>query len=451
MENRWDVIIVGARCAGATLGALLAKQGVRTLILEASPRGTDMPMSTHLVQPPGMDVLDSIGVGDKVRAVTPASPRFRFALDEVIVNARSLEGRPPYCVRRSVIDPWLQDAAEQSGAELRDHHRVVELVREGERVTGVVARGPNGNVTLHADLVVGADGTHSTVAKLAGAEEYLVHEGTRAGYWGYFPAPSKWDANWDATLEHRGDELRYVFRTDSDLVTVVYVGEQKEVQSWGRDYRTKLMERFAASPTTAPLVEGKEQVGKTLGLLTMKFFYRRAVGPGFALVGDAGHFKDFVTGQGMADAFLDARRLSTAILDGRPEAYQRYWRERDVATLPLHFDAIRQGEVGFNEPFNRFLMSKLATRPRLLGRLALMLDRQISPADLIGNGTVLSWMALALATGRFDVLSGFLKAGPVLSAHGKELAERKALLAEAERELATAAPAAARSTERRAA
>jgi hypothetical protein len=80
-----------------------------------------------------------------------------------------------------------------------------------------------------------------------------------------------------------------------------------------------------------------------------------------------------------------------------------------------------------------------------------MLDRQISPADLIGNGTVLSWMALALATGRFDVLSGFLKAGPVLSAHGKELAERKALLAEAERELATAAPAAARSTERRAA
>src|SRR5271156_5390062 len=105
MESHWDVIIVGARCAGGALGALLAKQGVRTLIVEASPRGTDMPMSTHLVQPPGMDALDRIGVGDKVRAVTPASPRFRFALDDASTLVTATEGRAAYCVRRSVIDP----------------------------------------------------------------------------------------------------------------------------------------------------------------------------------------------------------------------------------------------------------------------------------------------------------------------------------------------------------
>src|SRR5512139_3595651 len=124
MERQWDVIIVGARCAGATLAALLARSGVRTLLLEASPRGTDMPLSTHLVQPPGMDVLDALGVGDRVRAVTPAATRFRYALDESVVVSQANPGRAAYCVRRSTLDPWLQEAAEAAGAELRDRHRV---------------------------------------------------------------------------------------------------------------------------------------------------------------------------------------------------------------------------------------------------------------------------------------------------------------------------------------
>ena len=132
-------------------------------------------------------------------------------------SPRRRRGREPHCVRRSVIDPWLQDAAESAGAELYDRHRVVDLVREGDRVVGVVARGPEGNVTLRADLVVGADGMNSTIAKLTGVEEYHVTEGSRAGYWGYFPAPKNWTADFDATLEHRGEDLRYVFRCDNDL------------------------------------------------------------------------------------------------------------------------------------------------------------------------------------------------------------------------------------------
>src|SRR5436190_1179953 len=118
MSNPWDVIVVGARCAGATLASLLSRGGARVLVLEASRRGTDLPLSTHFVQPPGMDVLDRIGVGPRVRAVTPASKRFRVALDDATVTARLPDGRAGYCVRRSTIDPWLQEAAEQSGAEL---------------------------------------------------------------------------------------------------------------------------------------------------------------------------------------------------------------------------------------------------------------------------------------------------------------------------------------------
>jgi len=446
--RRWDVIVVGARCTGATLSALLAKQGVRTLLLEAGPRGTDMPMSTHLIQAAGIDVLDRIGIGEKVRAAAPASRTFRFALDDSIVLSRNDEGRAARCVRRSVIDPWLQDAAEEAGATLLDRHRVVDLLRDGDRVTGVVARGPAGPVSFHADLVVGADGAHSTVAKLAGVEEYLVTESTRAGYWGYFPAPAQWTEEWDANLEHQGDEIRYSFRTDGDLVTAVYVGKADEVRSWGREYRQRFVQALEGSEVTRRIVGRSEPIGNVVGLLKSKFFYRRPVGPGFVLAGDAGHFKDFVTGLGMADAFLDAQRLTPAILDGRPEAFELYWRQRDAETLPLHFDAISQGKVGFNDAFNRWVIGRLGQDPELKKRVSKMLDRKIDPSEMVPMKTMLGWMGAALVRGRFDVLAGFMKAGKQLGGEAKEIAARRAMFERAKATLAQApAPSAAKGVE----
>jgi flavin-dependent dehydrogenase len=444
MEARWDVIVVGARCAGATLSTLLARQGLRTLLLEAGPRGTDMPMSTHLVQAAGMDVLDRIGVGDRVRAVTPASRTFRFSLDESVAVSRNDQGRYAYCVRRSVIDPWLQDAAEEAGATLLDKHRVVDLLRDGDRVTGVVARGPSGLVSLHADLVVGADGAHSTVAKLAGVEEYLVSESTRAGYWGYFPAPAEWTEDWDSLLEHKGDDIRYAFKTDGGLITVVYVGKAAEVRQWGKEHKQKFLQALAGSESMRRLTEGKAPVGNVMGLVKSRYFYRRPVGPGFALVGDAGHFKDFVTGLGMADAFLDAQRLARTIVDGRPEAFELFWRERDAETMPLHFDAIAQGKVGFNDPFNRWVIDRVGRDPEITRRVTQMLDRKIDPAELVPMRAMLGWMGAALVHGRFDVLSGFMKAGKLLGEEAKELAARRVLHERAKSKLAQAPAAAAR-------
>jgi flavin-dependent dehydrogenase len=378
-----------------------------------------------------MAVLDRLGIGDRVRAITPVSRRFRFALDDSEVVAEAEEGHDSCCIRRSVLDPWLQEAAEESGATFLDRHRVV----------GVVARGPSGTVTFHADLVVGADGPHSTIAKRTGVEDYLVTEGSRAGYWSYYAAPQSWQREWDSTLEHRGDELRYVFRCDGGLLAIVYVGERNEMARWGRDYRARLIEALARSDTTRTLTEGKEPVGATIGLLKNRFFYRRPVGPGFALVGDAGHFKDFVTGQGMTDAFLDAERLSRAVLDGRPEAMAHYWRERDMATLPLHFDAIRQGEVGFNEPFMRWVISRVARNTDLTSRLPEVVERRVNPQDFLPMRTMLGFMGAALLRGRLDVLSGFMKTGRRLSTEAAELDARRRLLEQTRATLDAAPPA----------
>jgi flavin-dependent dehydrogenase len=443
MSEQWDVIVVGARCAGAALAATLARRGVRTLLLEASPRGTDMSMSTHYVQPAGMAALDRLGIGDRVRAVTPPTKSLRAAVDDVEIIAPLRPAHLGYCVRRSTLDPWLQDTAEAAGAHFRDRHRVVDLIKTGDRVTGVVVERPAGKETLSATLVVGADGPHSTVARLAGAEEYLGVDGTRGGYFMYFPAPTTWPFPWDATLEHRGNDLRYVFRTDGDLVILVAATTRKEASSWGKDWRKKTLAMLRASPTTRELSEGREPLGKGVGLIQMRFFYRRPIGPGFALAGDAGHFKDFVTGQGMTDALLDAERLARAIIDGREAAFQRYWYERDVETMPLHFDAVRQGKVGYNTAFTRWIFSQLKARPDLVAKFALLNERTVSPYDLIPVSSILSWIGAALLRGRFDVLGGFFTAGKALGEEQKEIALRKKRLDELVEELSVIPRAAA--------
>ncbi|MBM4361079.1 MAG: NAD(P)/FAD-dependent oxidoreductase [Deltaproteobacteria bacterium] len=440
MSNPWDVIVVGARCSGATLATHLARSGVRTLLLEASPRGADHPMSTHYVQPPGIDALDRLGLGDRVRAVTPAARNIRLALDDVEFLSAQPEGRFGRCVRRSTLDPWLQEAAETAGAELRDRHRVVDVLREGERVTGVVAETASGKVELRADLVVGADGPHSIVARRVGAEAYLEHTSDRGGYFFYVPAPPRWEHPWDATLEHRGEDIRYVFRCDGDVLCMISVAPIREAQSWGKNWRERTIAHLMASPTTARLLEGKEPIGKGAGLLAPHFFYRRPVGPGWALVGDAGHFKDYVTGMGMTDAFEDAERLARAIIDGRPGAFDVFWRERDAKSLPLHFDALRQGAVGCNAPFFRWVIANMQRDPELAKRPGLVSDRKLDPHEMIPVGRLLGWMGRAALRGRLDVLQGFFQQGKVMGAERREITARRALHAEAVARLAAQAP-----------
>lgn len=441
MDDTWDVIIVGARCAGATLAHRLARAGARTLVLEADARGSDMPMSTHFMQPPGMAALDRTGVGELVRRVTPATNTLRIALDDAELRAPLGDKGRGYCVRRSTLDPLLQEAAEQAGAELRFGHKVVALSRARERVNGVVVQSASGPRTLRADMVIGADGAHSTIAKLTGAPEYLTEHSTRGGYWGYFPAPSRWQESWDATLEHRGDTLRYVFRCDGDLLILVAASSVSEVASWGKAYREKLTQVLDDSPTTRVLRAGREPVGRVMGLLRMRYFYRKPIGPGFALVGDAGHFKDVVTGQGMTDALLDAERLASALLvPNREQALEHFWHARDVATLPLHFDALNQGRLGYNSPFNRYVIGQIGAAEELRNQIALVAARELAPGELVQTSRMLRWMAAALLRGRFDVLRGFLPAGKRLSEERRILDSHKALLRAAEAALADAPP-----------
>jgi flavin-dependent dehydrogenase len=339
VPDRYDVVVVGARCAGSPLAALLARQGVRVAVIErvSFPRDT---LSSHIFETDALTFLARLGVIDKLRGTgAPLVGRTNMRVEDVELSM-DLPLRPGdvggiASVRRTLLDPILADAAEEAGADLRMGATVTGLLEEDDRIVGVrIARG-GGEEELHARLVVGADGRHSTVAKLCGARRYNVTPNQRLSYWAYFEDA---DIGSEPTfLTHRwGDRFMLAIPADSGLYQVLIWPEMSELDRFRADPDAAFAAHARICEPIADALRGARQVGKVLGAVGWEGFFREASGKGWVLSGDAGHFKSPAPGRGIGDAFLQADSLSTAILaalGGSDEALDRTMarrgRERD--------------------------------------------------------------------------------------------------------------------------
>ncbi|HKY90262.1 MAG TPA: hypothetical protein VJM11_04450, partial [Nevskiaceae bacterium] len=229
-------------------------------------------------------------------------------------------------------------------------------------------------------------------------------------------------------MGYRGDTVRYIFQSDGGLLLLLTAPPAAEVRRWKGDLRGGALADLGKDPLTRAIADANAPVGKGVGLLKSEFFYRRASGPGWALVGDAGNTKDFVTGHGMTEAFLGARALHAAILEGGDVALERYWRERDVRSMPWFFEALRMGHVTVNDAFNRMIGRGLAEDGVSARRMVEAADRKLSPFEVFPIGRLLRMVGGELLRGQFDVLPAFLRAGRQLRGYEAILAERTTLL-----------------------
>ncbi len=315
--DSYDVVVVGARCAGAPLAALLARGGARVAIVERASFPSDT-LSSHLFEADALAFLDRLDVSGGLRATgAPLVNRTDTRVEEVQIQIE-LPQRPGdvggmVSVRRHLLDPLLAEAAGRAGVELRMGTEVTELVWEGERVVGVRAAGASGESDLRARLVVGADGRYSTVAKLCGARRYNVTPNRRLLYWAFFEGA---DAGPEPTfVSHRwGDRFILAIPSDSGLQQVLLWPEKHERKRFGEDVDAAFLEHARACEPIAEMLAGARQVGKVLGAVSWEGFFREAAGPGWVLCGDAGHFKSPSPGRGIGDAFIQAESLAAAIL-----------------------------------------------------------------------------------------------------------------------------------------
>jgi menaquinone-9 beta-reductase len=392
-----DVIIIGFRCAGAPLALLLHRAGVKVIVVDGAPFFTDQRISTHAIQPYGMKMFDKVGLGDLVRGLAPLNRAFRFQVEDsymqLELEGTELESCSP---RRSKLDPALQKAVLAAGVDAREETRVIGLLRDGERVSGVRVKNASGESELRAAMVVGADGRNSTIAKMVGAPAYLESTAQNCIYWSYFEQTPVFTNDprykWGACIHLETEESRAVFQTDSGLLLMAGGGRREVVERWRQDPESSLWEHLRRGRLTAPLLEGTRMVAKPIGVLSLHFFMKQAVGPGWALVGDSGLHIDPTPGLGISDAVRDAIALSEAIIAGGDKSMNLYWRRRDADSLGLYHFAADMGSEDYDNPFTRMVFKRAQNNPAMVKRMYQMMDRQVRPQDMLSPAKALGWL-----------------------------------------------------------
>jgi 2-polyprenyl-6-methoxyphenol hydroxylase-like FAD-dependent oxidoreductase len=341
--DMYDVIVVGARCAGSPTAMLLARKGYRVLLVDRATFPSDT-ISTHVLWPHGAEVMGRWGLVDRLAGT--GCPRVvldmifdvgPFALRGGVVDTNG--GRGGFCPRRTVLDKLLVDAAVESGAELRERFTVDELAWDGDAVVGIKGHTRGGAaVDERARIVVGADGVHSRVARAVRAPEYDVRPPIAAYFYSYYSGFAATD------LEQyiRDGYGSACFPTHEGLTLIVTAWPSRRFEEIRSDVEGYVRAAHESMPSVVDRLRSARREEKWVGTAGVANYFRRPYGPGWALVGDAGYDKDPITAQGISDAFIDADCLADAIdagFGGRltlDEALARYHAARDARARPMY-------------------------------------------------------------------------------------------------------------------
>ncbi len=317
---------------------LLARAGAKVLAVDRTTYGSDT-MSTHALMRAGVLQLNRWGVLAAVMDEdTPAIHRttFHYGRESISIAIKPEHKVEYLCApRRTVLDRVLVDAARLAGADLQ-HGVALASLRKGsdDRIIGVTLKKDDGTfVEVGCDILIGADGRQSTVARLVGAENYL--EGTSASgcAFGYFEDIADDGSHWH--FVEGAAAGRIPTNNGQHCVFASVPGHQ-----FAGMFRSNIEQAFmsvlaANSAQLAAEASGARLIGRLRGFAGFRSYMRRSFGPGWALVGDAGYFKDPLTAHGITDALRDAELLTHAILENRSDALAAYQQERDALSRAL--------------------------------------------------------------------------------------------------------------------
>ncbi|WP_278314390.1 FAD-dependent monooxygenase [Lolliginicoccus levis] len=350
MPETVDVVIVGARCAGTAMAVPLARAGRKVVVLDKAAFPADT-LSTHVLFPMGVTEVARMGALERILALDP-SRMTHLQLD--IIGASRTERFQEIdgidygiSVPRIDQDAAFIEAAREAGADVREQSTVTSIIRDaGGRVVGLEYLDPTGEAKeIRASLVVGADGRDSLVAHQVGEwEPYRRSRNGRGMVFRYMDDPAA-GTHWATTLwEGRtSDTIAFAFPgTPRGRLLILFMGPRAEVAEARADGEAYWARKVSEFPALAARAAGARNLSRIRATSRTHAYFRRSSGPGWALIGDAGHFKDPVLGQGMRDAMWMGRRLAehvSEVLDQprKLDRATRAWeRARDQECLPTY-------------------------------------------------------------------------------------------------------------------
>ena len=389
----YDVIVVGARCAGSPVAMLLARKGHKVLVVDKASFPSDT-LSTHLIHPPGIAALRRWGLLDRVTATgCPPIRTYRFDFGPFALSGSPGTDDSPvaYGPRRTVLDKILVDAASEAGADVREAFTVEEILAEGDRVVGLRGHGKDGkSVTEHAKVVVGADGRHSFVADRVKPEAANERAALLAGYYSYWsglPMEGRFEAY---SLPLRSFAA---WPTNDGLTLVVGGWPMSEFEANKKDYESHWLRMIDMVPAFAKRLRAGRREERFYGTNVPNFF-RKPYGPGWALVGDAGYNRDFITAMGIMDAFLSAELCANALdqsLSGAvpyDDAMGAYQRARDERVTPYFHFTLQLATCEPPPPQVQHLLAAVAGNREAEEAFARMNGGVLSPAEFFSEENV---------------------------------------------------------------
>ncbi|MEP6621233.1 MAG: FAD-dependent monooxygenase [bacterium] len=320
--GRYDAIVVGGGPAGSSTAFALQRGGARVLILDRAtfPRPKPCaeylsPQASRLLCDMGaLDAVEGAGAAHLAGMIVRAPNGATLRGDFVAAHGYSAFRNRGLALRRTVLDPILLECARRAGAEVREHVRVTDVVRDATgRVTGVYAMGDGGTDTLRAPLVIGADGLRSVIARRLGLARTSRVWPRRIALVAHFENFGE-VGDWGEMHVERGVGYVGLAAVDGGLTNVAMVIPSAAARAVSAN-RTAFFEQWLRDrPQLAPRVAGARRVTPVVATGPFASHARRAWMPGAALVGDAADFFDPFTGEGIYSALRGGELLGVHAL-----------------------------------------------------------------------------------------------------------------------------------------
>jgi flavin-dependent dehydrogenase len=391
----FDVIVVGARCSGAALAMLLARQSAKVLLLDRSTFPSDIPHG-HFVHRHGPRRLRAWGLLDRVAARTPAISRMVIDVGDFPLRVGNLieDGLAwGYGPRRTTLDQILIDAAVESGVEFREGVAVSEYVLSDGCVVGVRGRAATGGgIDERATVTVGADGRRSQLARAVDAPVYNAVPTVLCYYFGYWSDVET--EQFELYVRSQQRRVIFSFKTEDDLFAVFVGAPIEEFPEIRRDIGGAFMRSLDLAPDFADRIRAGRQQERYYGASDLPNFYRKPYGPGWALVGDAGLHKDPFLALGICDGWRDAELLASAIADGltgrRPldEAMADYETRRNAASAADYDQNIQEARFPPIPATTLAVRAAVRNNPDAATRMIKARNQMIDPASFFNRENI---------------------------------------------------------------
>jgi 2-polyprenyl-6-methoxyphenol hydroxylase-like FAD-dependent oxidoreductase len=408
-RERYDVVVVGARVAGATLATLLGRLGLRVLLLDQARFPSDT-LSTHVIFDDSFTVWEEIGAWPRIEAIGAVEMPWIFwnrtAPDSDIEGDIWGVGGRDYslCLRRILLDHALvETASETPGVDLVTGAKVREVLWEGGRVVGVRYELSHGTAprqsVARGDLVVGADGRLSFVAEAVGAPMYNVVPPANFPFYTYLVGVEPLEP--PAFELYESPQLGMIMLTpcDGDIFMGVVYTEQSQYDTFRKDHEQLFWERFTGDPRLAPRLRRAEQIAPVRGRGDLVNLLRVAAGPGWALVGDSGQHKDPIFGQGIGDAVRTAKLLAgyvekavSGVLDW-DAALAEFHAYRDADLLPGYDFMINRRARGVDPADFDVFWRDVGRSREWSARFLNLFTHAVLPAEVLGPDAIARFKA----------------------------------------------------------